>query len=165
MNQRDLAISLRAAIESYEVSNADANTPYTDRQSVIESTEQLSSKLHSDLTTQSLEIANHIFLTWKGKEEKENGWRKAIAVASFFILVGQLCILAWFMFEIGRGTMRFELDVMQLYIAGVFAEVVGIIVLITKYMYSERTLKPLEIVQRILENIGSNNSKYFNDHK
>ena len=78
MNQRDLASSLRAAIERDEVNNA--NIPYTDRQSVIESTEQLSSKLHSDLTTQSLEIANHIFLTWKGKEEKENGWRMGIAI-------------------------------------------------------------------------------------
>ena len=165
MGQSSLAESLKNAIQNEEGSiSLETNTPYTDQIIIEESVQKITSKLHENLTSRSLDIAFHIFNAWKEKENKENLWRRVIAIVTFGILILQLYVLAQFVFEIGRGTMNFEGRIIELYVTGVFAEIVGIIILITKYMYSERSLRPLEIVQNILENVGKNNSD-FNDHE
>jgi hypothetical protein len=52
------------------------------------------------------------------------------------------------------------MQVISIFITSVFVEIVGLIIIMIRYLFSERTTEPLNTVQNIINNLSKSNN-YF----
>jgi len=119
---------------------------------------KLTEELHGDISLQSLELAKEIYNDWKIREEHENKQRntqlKWVKIVLFCqMVVATALFVADFVWEV-------NIAIIIGLISAIIIEFLGLLSVMVKYMYSERSTKSLEIVAKIMGDVGANNAKY-----
>jgi len=119
---------------------------------------KLTEELHGDISLQSLELAKEIYNDWKVREDHENKqrniqlkWVKCVLFCQ--MMVATALFVADFIWEV-------NIAIIIGLISAIIIEFIGLLSIMVKYMYSERSTKSLEIVAKIMGDVGINNSKY-----
>ena len=121
--------------------------------------------IHNDLSYQSMRIANSMFLKWSEREDDEKVQRgKAIKHITYFILVQFLIALTFLTFVVG-GLITYENSTLVLvsFFGAIILEFIGLLVIVMKYLYNERTTNGLKIVAEIIRDAGNNNRGYLSN--
>jgi len=122
---------------------------------------KLKEELHGDISVQSLELAKEIYLDWKMRERHENKqrndqlrWVKRVLICQ--MIVAMMLFVTDFFWKV-------NIAIIIGLISAITIEFIGLLSIMVKYMYSERSTKSLEVVAKIMGDVGVNNSKYDNN--
>lgn len=155
------SIHLRSEGSRHLVSKETPETAEATGQSV----HNFSKVIHNDLSYQSMRLANSMFLKWSDREDDEKVQRgKAIKYITYFILV-QFIIALTFLSFVVVGLIAYENSTLILvsFFGAIILEFIGLLVIVMKYLYNERTTSGLKIVAEIIRDAGNNNRGYFNN--
>lgn len=120
--------------------------------------------LHTELVTESLNIAKQIHQRWSIKEKGEQKYRFVaffMFIAIFFL---QLLILNLLIFLQGNNIVNLKDNILYAYMSIVFVEIVGIVAITFKYIFSERKVAPLEITYKIIDSANKYNNYYYKEN-
>lgn len=120
-------------------------------------------KLHENLILNSLDIANHIHMNWSTKENNEQMHRKKSFKIFIIVFLFQLLVLSVLIFLQGFNVVNLKDNILYAYMTIVFAEIIGIVAITFKYIFSERTINPLEISYKIIDSANKYNNIYFKE--
>ena len=126
------------------------------------STISVSQKIHEELSDSSIDIASKLFEEWKKREEVEQKLRKLVMLGTSIFLGLQFIVALIFIYLVGRGFLAFENStiILTAFFGVVILEFIGLLAIVMKYLYNERTTKALTIVAEILRDAGTNNRGY-----
>ena len=126
------------------------------------STITFSQKIHVELSDNSIDIASKLFEEWKKREEIEQKLRKLVMLGTSIFLGLQFLVALTFIYLVGRGFLAFENStiILTAFFGIVILEFIGLLAIVMKYLYNERTTKALTIVAEILRDAGANNRGY-----
>ena len=114
--------------------------------------------LHGNISLQSLELAKEIYNDWKSRERHENKLRDAQLKWVKYVLFFQMVAAA--MLFVADFFWDVNVAILIGLISAIIVEFIGLLGVMVKYMYSERSTKSLEVVAQIMGEVGFNNSKY-----
>lgn len=146
MNSKKIWDALATVSKQTEVDNTNtAATPLTH-------------EIHENISNQSLDLATRIYEDWYDREQEEKEVRKKQLDWIKRVLAWQLVITgAVFVLDI-----FYEVNTAILIglIVSIIVEFIGLLSIMVTYFYSERSTKSLDVVARIMGDVGVNNSKY-----
>lgn len=58
---------------------------------------------------------------------------------------------------LGIGFLKIDTTIVVTYFTAFVAELIGIVIVVMKYFYNERTIEPLKIIKEVLVSISNNN--------
>lgn len=149
-----------------EIGNVDQNktTPilkakFEDTE-LIEKTSGIGEKIHQDLSKQSLDLINKIYHNWEDREKDESTQRKSLTDIVIKILMWQVGLNFVFLIMLGIGFLKIDTAIVVTYFTAFVAELIGIVIVVMKYFYDERTVEPLKIIKDVLVSISRNNTEF-----
>ena len=147
-NTTGASASIKSIIDeiTYSTGNASANQLAGDR-------------LHETISSQSLDLAKEIYDDWKLREQEEGNIRKMQLKWLKKVLIGQM-IGAAVLFVVDFFYSSVNTVIIIGLISAVIIEFIGLLVIMITYFYSERSTKSLDIVAKIMGDVGNNNSGY-----
>lgn len=132
---------------------------YEDKE-IIEQTNKIGEKIHQDLSKQSLDLINRIYSNWESREDKESQQRETLTKTVLEILNSQVILNFVFLIFLGIGVLEIDKTIVVTYFTAFVAELVGIVIVVMKYFYNERTIEPLKIIKEVLVSISNNNIEF-----
>ena len=124
---------------------------------LIEKTSGIGEKIHQDLSKQSLDLINKIYNNWEAREDKESEQRESLTTIVITILKWQVILNFVFLVMLGIGFLKIDTTIVVTYFTAFVAELIGIVIVVMKYFYNERTIEPLKIIKEVLASISNNN--------
>lgn len=110
-----------------------------------------------------------IYSAWARKENNELKSRKVFSWIYQILLILQLISVNVIVFLIGFGVIKIEKELFHTFAALIIAELIGIVVIMIKYIFSERKTKVLEeaykIISLIIKSSNTTVNKEINDEK
>lgn len=73
------------------------------------------------------------------------------------ILKWQVILNFVFLIMLGIGFLKIDTTIVVTYFTAFVAELIGIVIVVMKYFYNERTIEPLKIIKEVLISISNNN--------
>lgn len=119
--------------------------------------------IHRDLTRVATRISDGIYQHWYQRERHESKYRKKITIillSIFFLQVVAVNIIA---ILIAKEYLYMNSYLIMAYFSTFVVQLIGIVVIIIKYFYNERSTKSLSIVGEILTATNRNNSKMYEE--
>ena len=123
-----------------------------------ENVASITEDLHGNISLQSLELAKEIYNDWKLRERHENNVRDAQLKWVKYVLFWQMVVAA--LLFAADFFWQVNIAIIIGIVSAIIVEFVGLLSIMVKYMYSERSAKSLEVVAQIMGEVGLNNSKY-----
>ena len=118
----------------------------------------LTESIHGDISSQSLVLAREIYFDWRKREIKESTQREAQLKWIKYILICQM-IAAASLFVVDFFW-KVNVAIIIGLISAIIIEFIGLLSIMISYVYSERSTKSLDVVAKIMGDVGDNNSKY-----
>jgi len=118
----------------------------------------LTQELHESISTQSLKLANKIYDDWYKREKDEKGQRENQLKWIKNVLFWQM-VAASVLFIVD-SLYQVNIAILIGLITAIIIEFIGLISIMVTYFYSERSTKSLDVVAKIMGDVGINNVKY-----
>ena len=116
-------------------------------------------RLHETISSQSLDLAKEIYADWKLREQEEGNTRKMQLKWIKEVLISQMGVAA-VLFVVDFFYSPVNTAILIGLISAIIIEFIGLLAIMITYFYSERSTKSLDIVARIMGDVGNNNSEY-----
>ncbi|MCL1949126.1 MAG: hypothetical protein FWF59_05295 [Turicibacter sp.] len=117
-------------------------------------------RMHEQISTQSTHIALNIYRDWSNREDKESKQRTKIVWVFISFLAVQVIAAFVFLWFSGTGALEIDSSVFISFFIALIVEFIGVVMVMVKYLYSERNTDSLKIVQELVSNAGRNNIEY-----
>ena len=95
--------------------------------------------------------ASRTFENWFEREKKEQIHRLILMYLTLAIIAVQFGVAVYLIIQSGQGNLEISDTIFVAFFAAIITEFIGIIYVMAKYLYSERTTKPLEVISTLIQ--------------
>ncbi|MCL2573718.1 MAG: hypothetical protein FWE34_04100 [Defluviitaleaceae bacterium] len=115
--------------------------------------------IHQQNSLTGLGLCNRIYDDWLNTDKSEKRLRRAFMWIIFIFVIIQFVVAVILMIS----NQEISDTVFVSFFAAILVQFTGVIFVMAKYFYSERSTKPLEVVAALIQTIGQTNRDYNNE--